>query len=180
MLGGGSEPVDAGVHTVYDRPVHTDHPRAAPLPPLVRDPARIPLPVLRDFARAQARAHGIRALAARWGVGYETLRKFVTGRTTRPHPRQREIYGARFMEHHPAGYLAEPPPERGAPLRQLRMLLPPGRGGAAAVLERIFALAAAQPDAPPQTAAVGAWMRRLLEAEYDAEGPALRRPSGGP
>jgi hypothetical protein len=164
---------------VYDRAVHTFDPRPAAAPSLVRDPARIPLPVLRDFVRAQARTHGIRAVAACWGVGYETLRKFVTGRTARPHPRQRELYGARFLEHHPAGYLAEPPPERGAPLRQLRMLLPPGRGRAAAVLERIFALAAAQPGAPPQTGAVGAWMRRLLEAEYDADG-ALRRPSAGP
>jgi hypothetical protein len=148
----------------YDPSMYADRP-----PPLVRDPARIPLPVLRDFAARQVEAHGVRAVANRWGIGYETFRKFATGRTLRPHPRQREIYGARFLEHHPAGYLPERPDAGAAPLRPLKLLLPASREEALEVLERIFARAAAQPDAPRETRAVGAWMRRVLEAEHAAE-----------
>jgi hypothetical protein len=161
---------------------------AADPPPLVRDPARIPLSVLRDFAARQAEVHGIRAVAQRWGVGYETFRKFVQGSTRLPHPRQREIYGARFLAHHPAGYLPERPDAGAAPLRPLKLLLPASREKALGVLERIFALAAAQPDAPRETGAVGAWARRVLEAEYAAEGrvalrtfpPARRSPQRAP
>ncbi len=165
------------VHGVYDGGVD---PFAAPPPSLVRDPARVPIPVLRGFARAQARLHGVRRVAVCWNVGYETFRKFVTGTTERPHPRQRELYGARFLEHHPAGYVATAPGAGSGPLRPLKMLLPPDRDAASEVLERIFRLASGQPEAPPQTAAVGAWMRRLLEAEYDAEPRPLSRPSAGP
>lgn len=134
----------------------------------MRDPGRVPLSVLRGFVAEQAEVHGVRALARAWGIGHETLRKFVTGMTARPHPRQRALYGARFLERYPAGYVAERGRGR-TRFRPLKMLLPPGRDAALAVLDRIFALAAAAPDAPAETAAVGAWMRLLLEAEYEAE-----------
>lgn len=140
---------------------------------MVRDPGRVPVSVLRAFVGEQVERHGIRAISRAWGVGHETLRKFATGATERPHLRQRAVYGARFLAHHPAGYVAERPLGR-VPLRPLKMLLPPARDAALEVLDRIFALAAAAEDAPPQTPAVGAWVRRVLEAEYEAEEPYRR------
>lgn len=149
-------------------------------PPFTRNPNYVPLEVLRDFVGEQARLHSYRVLAALWGVGHETLRKFAMGRTAQPHPRQREVYGARFLELHPSGYVREKRVDgRAGALQQLKMLLPPDREEAAEVLDRIFALAARHPDElPDQTNAVRAWMRKLLAAEFDAETryPRLRRP----
>ena len=126
--------------------------------------------MLRDFVAARIRRHGVRAVSRAWGVGHETLRKFANGATRLPHARHRELYGARYLEHHPAGYVAERALGGRRPLRPLKMLLPPGRDPALAVLRGIFAAASGSGGAPPQTAAVGAWVCSVLEAEYEAEG----------
>lgn len=152
-------------------------------PPFTRNPADVPLEVLRDFAGEQARLHTYRVLAERWGTGHETLRKFITGRTVVPHPRQRELYGAMFLEMHPGGYVEETRMEdKPRALPPLKRMLPPDRGQALEVLDRIFALADRHPDElPEQAPAVRAWMRRLLEAEFAAElrYSRGRRPSPG-
>lgn len=119
----------------------------------------------------QARLHKLRPLSELWGVGHETLRKFVTGRTAQPHPRQRELYGAKFLELHPSGYVREERVDgKARALQPLKMVLPPDRERAGEVLERIFELAARHRDElPDQADAVHAWMRTLLNAEYEAE-----------
>ncbi|WP_420126985.1 hypothetical protein [Longimicrobium sp.] len=146
-------------------------------PPFTRSPNLVPQEVLRDFMADQARVHGYRALADRVGTGHETLRKFVTGRTVQPHPRQRELMGAEFLQVHPSGYVREATVDgRPRALGPLKMLLPPEREQAEEVLDRIFALAERHPDElPGQAAAVRAWMRRVLEAEFDAD---MRYPPG--
>lgn len=143
-------------------------------PPFTRNPADIPLEVLRGFVREQALLHTYRGLAQRWGIGHETLRKFINGSTVQPHPRHRERYGALFLHLHPAGYVEEKAVDddrsRPLPLPQLKRMLPPERVEAAAVLERIFALAARHPDELPEQAdAVRGWMQALLAAEFEAE-----------
>ncbi len=144
-------------------------------PPFTRNPADIPLEVLRGFVREQALLHTYRGLAERWGMGHETLRKFISGVTVQPHPRQRERYGALFLHLHPAGYVAEnriahPDDERPRPLPQLKRLLPPVCAEAAEVLDRIFTLAGRHPDELPEQAdAVREWMQTLLDAEFRAE-----------
>jgi hypothetical protein len=144
-------------------------------PPFTRNPADIPLEVLRGFVREQALLHTYRGLAERWGMGHETLRKFISGVTVQPHPRQRERYGALFLHLHPAGYVAEngtdhPDDDRPRPLPRLKRLLPPDRDEAAEALDRIFALAGRHPDELPEQAdAVREWMRTLLDAEFRAE-----------
>ncbi|HEV3050975.1 MAG TPA: hypothetical protein VGX50_11725 [Longimicrobium sp.] len=152
-----------------------------PDPPFTRRPADVPLEVLRDFVREMAELYSYRGLATRLGMGHETVRKFITRRTELPHPRQREAYAAFFLELHPGGYVeATRTEDRARPLPQLKRLLPPERGEAAAVLDRIFDLAARHPDELPEQAdAVRAWMQRLLAAEFDAElrYTAGRRPS---
>lgn len=151
-------------------------------PPFSRNPERIPLEVLRDFVGEQARLHTYRVLEEVWGVGHETLRKFATGRTVQPHPRQRELYGAMFLELHPSGYVREKRVNGPRPLQQLKMVLPPDPDEANQVLDRIFALAGRHPDElPEQAAAVRAWMRTLLNAEFEAETRYrnARRPPGG-
>ena len=152
-------------------------------PPFTRNPAHVPLEVLRDFARQMADQYTYRGVASRWGLGHETLRKFITGTTGQPHPRQREMYGAFFLELHPGGYVEETrTDDRARPLPQLKRLLPPRREEAAEVLARIFDLAARHPDELPEQAdAVRAWLQRLLAAEFDAElrYTAGRRPSSG-
>lgn len=151
-------------------------------PPFTRSPNLVPQEVLRDFMAEQARLHGYRALAERVGTGHETLRKFVTGRTVQPHPRQRELMGADFLAVHPSGYVREATvDERPRALGPLKLLLPPDREQAAEVLDRIFALAERHPDElPGQAAAVRAWMRRVLDAEFDADTryPPGQRPPG--
>gem|GEM_PF-2027755 len=152
-------------------------------PPFTRNPADVPLEVLRDFAAEMVARHTLRRLAQRWGMGHETLRKFIMGSTAQPHPRQREKYGAFFLELHPGGYVEQTRMEdRARPLPQLKRILPPERAEAAEVLDRIFTLAGRHPDElPEQAAAVRAWMHRLLAAEFDAETryTAGRRPSSG-
>jgi hypothetical protein len=141
-------------------------------PTFTRNPADIPLEVLRGFVREQALQHTYRGLAERWGIGHETLRKFINGGTVQPHPRHRERYGALFLHLHPAGYVEEKAvdEDRPRPLPQLKRLLPPDRAQAAEVLERIFALAARHPDELPEQAdAVRGWMQTLLAAEFEAE-----------
>lgn len=154
-----------------------DEPPGASEPPFTRSPNLVPQEVLRDFMREQARLHGYRALADRLGMGHETLRKFVTGRTAQPHPRQRELMGAEFLQVHPSGYVREKTVDgRPRPLGPLKLLLPPDRDEALEVLDRIFDLAERHPDElPGQAAAVRAWMRRVLDAEFDAD---MRYPPG--
>jgi hypothetical protein len=159
-----------------------DGPGGGQDPPFTRSPNLIPLEVLRDFVAEQARLYGYRALAERWRIGHETLRKIATGRTARPHPRQRELMGAEFLEVHPAGYVREAAgDERPRALKPLRTLLPADPDQAAGVLDRIFDLAQRHPDElPVEAAAVRAWMRRLLDAEFDgaARYPPGQRPRG--
>ena len=145
-------------------------------PTFTRDPADIPVEVLRGFVREQALLHSYRGLAERCGMGHETLRKFISGVTAQPHPRQRERYAALFLHLHPAGYVeaertgGEPEDGRPRVLPQLKRLLPPGRAEAEAVLDRIFALAGRHPDElPEQAEAVRGWMQALLDAEFRAE-----------
>ena len=156
-------------------------PPIAPGPPFTRDPGEVPLEVLRDFARGLAEQHTYRAVAVRWGIEPETLRKFITGRTVQPHPRQRDTYGARYLELHPAGYVDQTPGADAArPLSQLKHLLPPDRAQAMEVLDLIFGLAERHPDeAPHQAAAVHTWLRRVLAAEFEAAAryPRVRLPS---
>jgi hypothetical protein len=151
-------------------------------PPFTRSPNLVPQEVLRDFMGQQARLHGYRALAVRVGTGHETLRKFVTGLTVNPHPRQRELMGAEFLAAHPSGYVRETTVDgKPRPLGPLKLLLPPDREEAAEVLDRIFALAERHPgELPEQAAAVRAWMHRVLSAEFDADTryPPGRRPPG--
>lgn len=155
----------------------------SPDPPFTRNPAHVPLEVLRDFARELVDRYTYRGVADRLGMGHETLRKFILRRTEQPHPRQRERYGALFLELHPGGYVEETRTDgRARPLPQLKRLLPPERDEAAAVLERIFDLARRHPDELPEQAdAVRAWLQRLLAAEFEAElrYTAGRRPSSG-
>lgn len=112
-----------------------------------------------------------RALKAEWEIGHETLRKFVTGQTAEPHPRQRRLYGTRFLELHPSGYVREKRVDgRPVALQQLKMLLPNDRERAQEVLDRIFALDERGADGLPEEAEkVREWMRKLLNAEFDAE-----------
>ena len=127
--------------------------------------------------RDQAEAHTYRALSAEWNIGHETLRKFVTGRTAEPHPRQRRLYGTKFLEQRPSGYVREKRVDgRPVALSQLKMLLPADRERAQEVLDRIFALDRRGADELPEEAEkVREWMRRLLNAEFDAE---VRFPQG--
>jgi hypothetical protein len=151
-------------------------------PPFTRSPNLVPLEVLRDFVGEQARLHGYRALAERLRMGHETLRKIATGRTAQPHPRQRELMGAEFLALHPGGYVRETTvDERPRALKPLKMLLPADHEEAAGVLDRIFELAERHPDElPGQASAVRAWMRRLLDAEFEGEAryPPGQRPRG--
>ena len=150
--------------------------------PFTRSPNLVPREVLRDFMGEQARLHGYRALAERLGTGHETLRKFVTGRTAQPHPRQAERMGAEFLAVHPSGYVLEAMvDERPRALGPLKLLLPPDRDEAEEVLDRIFALAERHRDElPEQAAAVRAWLGRVLNAEFDADTryPPGQRPPG--
>lgn len=163
-------------------PDHIDDGAGGTDPPFTRSPNLVPLEVLRDFVGDEARRVGYRALADRLGMGHETLRKIATGRTAHPHPRQRERMGAEFLETHPSGYVRETTVD-GKPraLGPLKLLLPPDRDQAEAVLDRVFALAQRHPDElPEQAAAVRAWMRRVLAAEFDADTryPPGQRPPG--
>lgn len=152
-----------------------------PDPPFTRTPAHVPLEVLREFVREMAALYSYRGVASRWGMGHETVRKFITRTTEQPHPRQREKYAAFFLELHPGGYVeATRTDDRARPLPQLKRLLPPERGEAARALDRIFELAGRHPDELPEQAdAVRGWLQRLLAAEFDAElrYTAGRRPS---
>lgn len=112
-----------------------------------------------------------RVLAEEWGLAAETLRKFAIGITRRPHPRQLELYGTRFLELHPSGYVREKRVDgRARALEQLKMVLPPGRENAQEIVDRVFELAARNPDELPEAAeGLREWLHKLLAAEYDAE-----------
>jgi hypothetical protein len=149
---------------------HSGQPRASD-PPFTRDPQNIPVDVLKDFVREQIDACRLRPLAKAWGVGHETLRKFATGLTEQPHPRQLALYSSKFLELHPSGYVREKRVD-GKPvaLPQLKLLLPADRERAQEVLDRIFALEERGADGVPEEAEkVREWMRKLLNAEFDAE-----------
>jgi hypothetical protein len=121
--------------------------------------------------KEQAMLRSYRTLAEAWGLGHETLRKFATGRTADPHPRQLRLYGTKFLELHPSGYVREKRLEGGSKaLQQLKMLLPNDRERAQEVLDRIFALEERGGAGLPEEAErVREWMRKLLDAEFDAE-----------
>ena len=130
----------------------------------------IPLEVLRDFVEAKAHDHTYAGLEAAWGVGHETLRKFVLGATGNPHPRTLQVYGDKYLEHHPSGYVEERVDGRPRGLRELKMVLPPGRTRASEIIDRVFDLAARHPgEAPEETERIREWLHSLLDAEYAAE-----------
>jgi hypothetical protein len=169
--------MDPDTHEERERP-----PGGSADPPFTRSPNLVPVEVLRDFMAEQVRLYGLRTMAERLRMGRETLRKIATGRTAQPHPRQRELMGAEFLEVHPSGYVRETMVDgRPRALGPLKLLLPPDREEALEVLDRVFALAERHPDElPEQAAAVRAWMRRVLNAEFDADTryPPGQRPPG--
>lgn len=112
-----------------------------------------------------------RVLSKDWKIGHETLRKFVVGETLQPHPRQLALYGTRFLELHPSGYVREKRLDGGArALEQLKLVLPPGRENAHELVDSVFALAARSPDGVPEGAeALREWILKVLDAEYEAE-----------
>lgn len=63
----------------------------------MRDHRDVPLEVLREFARSQAEATSIRAVAEEVGIGRSTLNKFVLGRTN-PQPRVRRLLALWYLE----------------------------------------------------------------------------------
>lgn len=149
---------------------HSGQPPAGD-PPFTRDPSRIPNGILRDFVGEQAELRTYRALAKEWGIAAETLRKFAIGLTEQPHPRQLTLYGTRFLELHPSGYVREKRVDGHArALDQLKMVLPPGRENAQEIVDRVFELAARNPDeVPDEVEKLYEWITKVLNAEYDAE-----------
>lgn len=140
-------------------------------PPFTREAARIPIDVLRDFVGEQAELHTLRVLSREWGRSAEALRKFAMGETKQPHARQLTLYGTKFLELHPSGYVREKPVDgKARALEQLKMVLPSGRENAQQVVERVFDAAARHGDeAPEDVEKLRAWLLKLLNAEYDAE-----------
>jgi hypothetical protein len=140
-------------------------------PPFTREASRIPIEVLRDFVREQALARKLRHLSKDWGLSAEALRKFALGMTRQPHPRQLQLFGTKFLELHPSGYVREKPVDGHARgLEQLKMVLPPGRENAQEVVERVFELAARSGDEVPENVEkLREWILKVLNAEYDAE-----------
>ncbi|HLM67869.1 MAG TPA: hypothetical protein VK358_10090 [Longimicrobium sp.] len=112
-----------------------------------------------------------RVLKEEWGLAAETLRKFAMGMTKQPHARQLTLYGTKFLELHPGGYVREKPVDGHArALEQLKMVLPPGRENAQEVVDRVFELAARSPDeVPAEVEKLRDWILKVLNAEYDAE-----------
>jgi hypothetical protein len=132
----------------------------------------------------QARLRTYRTLATEWGLAPETLRKFAEGITKDPHKRQLELYGSKFLELHPSGYVQEKPVDgRKRALPQFKLLLPPDREKAQEIVDLVFELAARHPDELPDEAAkMREWLGKLLNAEFDAEAgqpPRKRRKDGG-
>ena len=86
-------------------------------------------------------------------------------------PASCELYGTKFLELHPSGYMQEKRVEgRPVALQQLKTLLPRDRERANEVLERIFALDERDPAQVPEEAEkLLDWVRKLLNAEHDAE-----------
>jgi hypothetical protein len=119
----------------------------------------------------QADARRYRILAKEWGLSAEALRKFAIGVTRQPHSRQLELYGTKFLELHPSGYVREKRVEgRARALEQLKMVLPPGRENAQQIVDRVFELAARSPDEVPDgVEALREWITKVLNAEYEAE-----------
>lgn len=122
--------------------------------------------------REEAEARGSRELARAWGVGHETFRKFHAGITAHPQPRQLQLYREKFQELHPSGYVREKQVDGKAhALPQLKMVLPPGRENAQRVVEQIQDLVARHADELEAEAPEALqWMRKVLNAEYEAEG----------
>jgi hypothetical protein len=118
-------------------------------------------------------------LGKEWGLAPETLRKFAEGITQDPHKRQLQLYGSKFLELHPSGYVQEKPVDgRARALPQLKNLLPADRAKAQEIVDRLFELAARHPDELPDEARdIRAWLGKLLNAEFDAEAgqPARKR-----
>lgn len=131
----------------------------------------------------QAKVHTYRPLAQSWGLAPETLRKFAEGITKDPHKRQLELYGSKFLELHPSGYVQEKPVDgRARALPQLKVMLPADREKAQEIVDLVFELAARHPDELPDEAArIREWLGKLLNAEFDAEAgqpPRRRRKDG--
>lgn len=112
-----------------------------------------------------------RNLARDWGLSAEALRKFAIGVTRQPHSRQLDLYGTKFLELHPSGYVREKRVDGQArALEQLKMVLPPGRENAQQIVDRVFELAARHGDEVPEDVEkLREWILKVLNAEYDAE-----------
>ena len=124
--------------------------------------------------------HTLRVLANEWGRSAEALRKFATGETKQPHARTLTLYGTKFLELHPSGYVREKPVDgKARALEQLKMVLPPGRENARQIVDRVFETAVRHgDDAPEDVEKLRDWLLKVLNAEYDAEARYTRPRTG--
>lgn len=124
--------------------------------------------------------HTYRVLSREWGRSAEALRKFALGITRQPHPRQLHLFGTKFLELHPSGYVREKPVDgKARALEQLKMVLPPGRENAQQIVDRVFEAARHGDDAPEDVEKLRDWILKVLNAEYDVEAR-YTRPRTGP
>lgn len=127
----------------------------------------MPLEKLRAFMQKIVARWSLRYVEAVTGVGHETIRKFIEGKTDRPHPRSIEAYTRLYWQQHRTGQVAEDP-SNGLPLvpvLELQRILPAGLDAAVAALRAMF-----DPESPnpPEAVEVERWLLRLINSAYGA------------
>jgi hypothetical protein len=124
-----------------------------------------------------ARELTYRWIETTWGIGHETLRKFVeydpvTGFGTRmPHPRQRRLYAMLYLSMNPQGFVMERRSD-GTPgaIPPLKKVLPAGEERADTSIRELFRRAGEHPEGLPDGArALEPWLRKILRAQYAVE-----------
>lgn len=136
-----------------------------------RKPEDIPVPVLREFAAEFCDRHRFQGAGLKLNLSKETVRRFVLGIGT---PERSTVgqFGRLYLEHHPAGYVAEKntPGRDREVVSQLKMVLPPGEEAAKEYVRKLIEAAEDDPERfPYPPGQLRRWLETVLSAEYSVE-----------
>lgn len=113
-----------------------------------------------------AHATNLRDAGALVGLGHEALRKFILGRTRRPHDRSLKAMAQLYMEHQKLlAAEREALPTAG----QLKLVLPRGYDAAADAIREVFDALRDAKRHSGTAEALEQWLGRRLREEYAVE-----------
>lgn len=130
---------------------------------------RIPVAVLRQFAREKRDEYRQRGLAELVGLSQGAVSDFILGKTE-PESRTIKAFGKFYLDLHPEGYVEKRKRDvEREVLPQLKAVLPPGEQAAIDTIEAMIEAARASGVFDGDSEPLRDWLTTVVAAEYSTE-----------